>query len=86
MTLVGASAMHLAANVVNDYFDESSGVDTAARTDPSRNAAWHFAFVNRNKAAQLPEVAGQTDRYLLQGSLFYSRECKDRNLPEEERR
>jgi 1,4-dihydroxy-2-naphthoate octaprenyltransferase len=35
VTLVGASAMHLAANVVNDYYDESSGADAAARTDPS---------------------------------------------------
>src|SRR5207249_6257291 len=35
VTLVGASAMHLGANVVNDYYDESSGADAAARTDPS---------------------------------------------------
>ena len=35
VTLIGASAMHLAANVVNDYFDEDSGADAAARTDPS---------------------------------------------------
>ena len=35
VTLIGASAMHLAANVINDYFDEESGADAAARTDPS---------------------------------------------------
>jgi len=35
VTLIGASAMHLASNVVNDYFDEDSGADAAARTDPS---------------------------------------------------
>jgi len=35
VTMIGASAMHLAANVVNDYFDEDSGADAAARTDPS---------------------------------------------------
>ena len=35
VTLVGAMAMHLAANVVNDYFDEDSGADAAARADPS---------------------------------------------------
>lgn len=35
LTLVGASAMHLGANVINDYFDEESGADAAARTDPS---------------------------------------------------
>ena len=41
VTLVGASAMHLAANVVNDYYDESSGADAAARTDPSGMATVH---------------------------------------------
>ena len=35
VTLIGASAMHLGANVINDYFDEESGADAAARTDPS---------------------------------------------------
>jgi 1,4-dihydroxy-2-naphthoate polyprenyltransferase len=35
VTLIGAMAMHLGANVVNDYFDEESGADAAARTDPS---------------------------------------------------
>ncbi|MGH2726382.1 MAG: prenyltransferase, partial [Actinomycetota bacterium] len=33
LTVVGAAAMHLASNVVNDYFDESSGADEAARQD-----------------------------------------------------
>jgi SecD/SecF fusion protein len=62
-------------------------LDNASRTDSTRNTAWHAAKNNtRNKADKLPEVAGATDRFLLQGSLFYSRECKDRNLPEEERR
>lgn len=35
VTLAGASVMHLAANVINDYFDEESGADAAARADPS---------------------------------------------------
>jgi 1,4-dihydroxy-2-naphthoate polyprenyltransferase len=35
VTLLGAMAMHLGANVINDYFDEESGADAAARTDPS---------------------------------------------------
>jgi 1,4-dihydroxy-2-naphthoate octaprenyltransferase len=35
VTLIGAMAMHLGANVINDYFDEESGADAAARTDPS---------------------------------------------------
>src|SRR5262249_8983758 len=52
-------------------------LDNAARTDASRNIAWHAAKNNRNKAVQLPEAAGVSERYLLQGALFYSRECKD---------
>ena len=60
-------------------------LDNGARTDSSRNAAWVFAANNRNKAAQLPEVVGNSDRLLLQGALFYSRKCEDRNLPAEER-
>ena len=35
VTVAGAAAMHLGANVINDYFDEESGADAAARTDPS---------------------------------------------------
>ena len=35
VTLIGAAAMHLASNVINDYFDEDSGADAAAREDPS---------------------------------------------------
>ena len=35
VTLLGAAAMHLGANVVNDYFDEDSGADAAAREDPA---------------------------------------------------
>jgi 1,4-dihydroxy-2-naphthoate octaprenyltransferase len=35
VTLAGAAAMHLGSNVVNDYFDESSGADEAARRDPA---------------------------------------------------
>ena len=35
ITLIGAAAMHLASNVINDYFDEDSGADAAAREDPS---------------------------------------------------
>ena len=63
-------------------------LDNAARTDASRNTAWHEAARLRNlgKAGPLPVIAGSTEQYLLQGAIFYSRECKDRNLPEEERR
>lgn len=33
LTLIGASAMHLGANVLNDYYDERSGADRLARQD-----------------------------------------------------
>ena len=66
---------------------KSLNLDNAARTDSTRNTAWHAAKNNRNKAGTLPESAGASaGPGILQGSLFYSRECKDRNLPEEERR
>jgi SecD/SecF fusion protein len=61
-------------------------LDNAARSDSTRNTAWHYASTQRGKATTLPELAGSSERHLLQGALFYSRECKDRNLPEEERR
>ncbi|MGH2783642.1 MAG: prenyltransferase [Actinomycetota bacterium] len=35
VTLLGAAAMHLGANVVNDFYDEESGADEAARQDPA---------------------------------------------------
>jgi len=64
----------------------SLNLDNAAKIDPARNTAWHAAANARNKAIQLPESAGATDKFLLQGALFYSRECKAINLEDKERR
>ncbi len=67
----------------------SLNLDNAARTDPQRNRAWNEAALHRGEALKLPEPgpgAGGQSQYLLQGALFYSRKCEDRNLPEEERR
>lgn len=61
-------------------------LDNAAKTDPARGTAWHEAFKSRNLADKLRIPGGITPRYYLQGALFYSRECKDSNLPETERR
>jgi 1,4-dihydroxy-2-naphthoate octaprenyltransferase len=60
VTLIGASAMHLASNVVNDYFDEDSGADAAARTDPSGVATGTglIALGILSKAATLRLAAG----------------------------
>ncbi len=67
----------------------SLNLDNAAKTDSQRNRAWVAASLARDRALQLPEpgysAAGQEQK-LLQGALFYSRKCEDRNLPEEERR
>ena len=68
---------------------KSLNLDNAARTDTQRNAAWHLAASNRNRATELPTGYGGTsagDKELLQGALFFSRKCEDRNLPEDERR
>ncbi len=62
-------------------------LDNAARNDSTRNTGWYLMKNARDKEAiQLPEPMGGTDRHLLQGALFFSRECVDRNLPEDERR
>ena len=63
-------------------------LDNAARDDPQRAAAWKEVATRRGQALQVPEFfvpAGLQAGFLLQGALFYSRECKDRNLPEQER-
>jgi SecD/SecF fusion protein len=62
----------------------SLNLDNAARDDPRRDAAWKEAFAHRGKARQLPET--HEGALMMQGALFYSRACKDGNLPEEERR
>jgi SecD/SecF fusion protein len=67
----------------------SLNLDNAARTDPERSTIWARAKTyTRYKAARIPDTsgAGTVERFMLQGALFYSRESKDRNLPEEERR
>jgi len=62
------------------------GLDNAAQNDAKRNKFWNqMAGVNRGKAMQLEEPSSTRGKKILQGALFYSRECKDRNLPEAER-
>jgi SecD/SecF fusion protein len=58
-------------------------LDNAAKNDAERNFVWLQAQLNKNKATLLTD---RTGRPLLQGALFFTRECKDQNLPEEERR
>jgi SecD/SecF fusion protein len=68
-------------------------LDNAAEHDPLRNKTWLAAAKERKDkkgkggATTLPDLSDpQGHRQLLQGALFYSRPCVDRNLPEEERR
>ena len=60
-------------------------LDNAARTDSARSLAWHKAAGMRDKVTELPEFGGG-ETGLLQGALFFSRKCEDRNLPDDERR
>jgi preprotein translocase subunit SecD len=62
------------------------GLDNAAQNEPWRNAAWlQMEEARRHgKALPLNDIVNQAK--LLQGALFYSRECKDRNRAEDERR
>jgi preprotein translocase subunit SecD len=62
-------------------------LDSAAENDPKRNAHWKQAQLKRHKATPLQEqwLGGGSDRQLLQGALFHSRDCKNRQLSAEER-
>jgi SecD/SecF fusion protein len=62
---------------------KSLNLDNAAKNDPARSKNWQEMALKRGQALKLklPQESG----YYLQGALFYSRECKDINLPEEER-
>jgi preprotein translocase subunit SecD len=64
------------------------GLDNAAGKDPKRDAAWKRAKEMRGKATQLPWPDGTDrgpNRHLLQGALFYSRECRNAKLTAVER-
>jgi hypothetical protein len=65
-------------------------LDGTAKDDVARNAAWKEAFAHRGKAVKLPAPAaanaGGAPDFLLDGAIFYSRACENRNLPEEDRR
>jgi hypothetical protein len=58
-------------------------LDAVSKDDPKRNETWKEAAKFRGKATTLAAPDGSEQR-LLQGTLFYSRECKDQDLPEEE--
>lgn len=58
-------------------------LDNAAKNDADRNYIWFQAQGAKNKTTYLTHRSG---RKLLQGALFFTRDCIDLNLPEEERR
>jgi SecD/SecF fusion protein len=61
-------------------------LDNAARNDPTRSELWFLVDRARGQALQIIPPKSVDNRPMFQGALFYSRESKDRNLPEEERR
>lgn len=58
-------------------------LDNDAENDATRNKPWLEAKEQRGKATTLVEQAG--GRKLLEGALFYSRDCKNKNLDEKGR-
>jgi hypothetical protein len=62
---------------------QTLGLDNAASGDPKQNEAWKQAEASRGKVTTL-KAPGGVGLQLLRGALFYSRECKDKNLPEKE--
>ena len=61
-------------------------LDNAAETDGTRSKAWQEAKQFRGRATRLKDPTSTSGRHLLEGALFFSRECLDKNLPEEERK
>jgi preprotein translocase subunit SecD len=63
------------------------GLDSAAKDDPVRGAAWREAAEARGKAVHLSDssVPG-VDRKMLGGAVFFSRPCLDENLDDAARR
>ncbi len=64
------------------------GLNNNAENEPGRGRAWNEMQRARSegKATELSWTGAAGDKKLLEGALFYSRVCEDRNLPEEERR
>jgi SecD/SecF fusion protein len=63
------------------------GFSNAAQTDPNQRTRqiWNKMEEKHDQAVQITDPS--RERYQLwQGALFYRRDCKDRNLPEKERR
>ncbi len=61
-------------------------LDNEAETDPSRNETSLQAKKWRDQATQLKIRFGTIERLLMQGAYFHSRECKDKNLTDDERK
>ena len=65
---------------------KSLNLDNAAEFERERNATWAEAKLKRGQEPIILHDVYTKKRPLLQGALFYSRECLNRNMPEEERR
>ncbi len=65
---------------------QTLGLNNSALQE-GKGEAWSWLDGHRRLAVQIPITdEGTSSKKLLEGALFYSRECRDRNLPEEERR
>ena len=62
-------------------------LDNASRNETGKDYRWKEAFFRSQseKAFQIPDHQG-SDKMILEGALFYRRDCLNRNLPEDERR
>ncbi len=68
---------------------KSLHLDNASKNDPDPRIShpWKEAFFKSKseRAFHISDMPGSV-KNIIQGALFYRRECKNRNLPEEERR
>jgi SecD/SecF fusion protein len=63
------------------------GLDNASRNEAreSRKRIWDYMHNHLGEAIQIPVPDSTENRLYLQGALFFGREVKDRNMPEEQK-
>lgn len=64
------------------------GLNNAAKTSGNvrQEKIWDQVHSQPNKALKIEDPTSATKQFLWQGALFFWRECRDRNLPDKDRR
>jgi SecD/SecF fusion protein len=83
----GASRVQYAWVELDKEERRQLGLDNESEKTPRGFSSWHFMNENRDKAVQIPLHPNDPSdtKKLLQGALFYRRDCTDTKMPEEQR-